>query len=44
MSEDGSIVRLKFSSSSNMISSVIKTSNEACVTPAENVTLYGPEV
>ena len=42
-SEDGLIVRLKFSLPSNILSSVIEMLNVACVCPAGNVTLYGPE-
>jgi len=42
-SEDSSIVRVKSSSSSNMLSSVIGTSNGTLVVPAGNVTVYGPD-
>jgi len=42
-SEDGSIVRLKSSSPSYIISSVIGTSNGTLICPAGNVTVYGPE-
>ena len=38
------MVRTKFSSkSSNILSSIIGTSNETLVTKAGNVTVYGPE-
>ena len=43
-SEDELIVSLKFSFPSNILSSVIRTSNVAVVSPAENMTLYGPEL
>ena len=42
-SEDESIVRVKSSLPSNRLSSVIGTLNGALVTPAGNVTAYGPE-
>jgi len=42
-SEDGSIVRSKSSSSSNVLSSNIGTGNGTLVVPAGNVTGYGPE-
>ena len=42
-SKDGLIVTLKYSSPSNILSSVIEISNETLVRSAENVTLYGPE-
>ena len=41
--KDGSIVSVKFSSPSYKLSSVIGTSNGTLVTPAGNVTVYGPE-
>jgi len=41
-SEDGLIVRVKSSSSSNK-SSFIGTSNGTLVVPAGNVTVYGPD-
>ena len=41
--EFGAIVRVKFSLPSNILSVAIATSNETLVTPAENVTVYGPE-
>ena len=37
------IVRINLSSPSNILSSIIGTLNETLVTPAGNVTLYGPE-
>ena len=43
-SEDGSIVMVKVSLPSNILSSFIGTLNEALVSPARNVTVYGPEV
>ena len=43
-SEDESIVRVKSSLPSNILSSVIGTSNGTLVTPAGNVTAYGPEL
>ena len=43
-SEDGSITRLNFSSPSSTLSLVITTVNETRVTPAGNVTTYGPEL
>ena len=42
-SEDVSIVRSKSSLPSNMLSLFIGTSNGTLVTPAGNVTVYGPE-
>ena len=42
-SEFGSIVNLNSSLASNMLSSFIGTLNETLVTPAENMTVYGPE-
>ena len=42
-SEDGSIVTVKSSSPSNISSSFIVTSNGTLVSPAGNVTVYGPE-
>ena len=44
LGSDELIASIKFSSISNIISSVIGTSNEAIVIPAGNVTVYGPEV
>ena len=41
-SDDELILNRKLSSLSNISSSLIMTSNEASVSPAENVTLYGP--
>ena len=41
--KDGSIVSMKSSSPSYTISSVIGTSNGTLVSPAGNVTMYGPE-
>ena len=41
--KDGSIVSIKYSSPSNMTSSIIGISNETIVSPAGNVTMYGPE-
>ena len=42
-SDELSIVGIKFSSPSNITSSVIGTLNVAVVCPAGNVTVYGPE-
>ena len=42
-SDDESIVSVKFSLPSNIVSSVIGTLNVAVVDPAGNVTVYGPE-
>ena len=42
--DDRSISSRKFSSISNILSLIIGTSNVALVTPAENVTVYGPGV
>jgi len=42
-SEDGLMVRLNDSLTSNTLSSIIEILNEALVIPAVNVTLYGPE-
>jgi len=42
-SEDGSIVRLNDSSTSNVLSLVIGILKDALVFPARIVTLYGPE-
>ena len=42
-SEDDSIVIIKFSSLSNISSSVIGISNGTLVSPAGNMTVYGPE-
>ena len=41
--KDGSIVSMKSSSSSYTISSIIGISNGTIVSPARNVTMYGPE-
>ena len=43
-SEDKSMVNLKISFPSKMLSSFTGTSNEAIVTPAGNITVYGPDV
>ena len=43
-SEDGLIVSIKLSLPSNMLSSYIGISNGTLVTPAGNVTVYGPEI
>ena len=43
-SEDESIVSIKFSLPSNIISLFIGISNGTLVIPAGNVTVYGPEV
>ena len=40
----GSMLRINVSSLSHIVSLFIKTSNEAVVLLAENVTLYGPDV
>lgn len=42
-SENESITRVKFSLLSDILSLVIGTLNEAAVTPALNMTKYGPE-
>ena len=42
--EDGLIVRVKFSLPSSISSSFIGISNPVVVSPAENVTVYGPEL
>jgi len=41
--EDGSIVTVKSSLPSTILSSVIETFNGTLVCPAGNVTVYGPE-
>jgi len=41
---EGAIVSIKFSLPSNMLSSVIGTSNVTLVSPARNKTGYGPEL
>jgi len=41
--ELGEIVRVKFSFPSNILSSIIGTSNGTLISPAGNVTVYGPE-
>ena len=41
--KDGLIVSVKSSSPSNILSSVIGISNGTIVSPAGNVTVYGPE-
>ena len=40
---DNKILRWKSSRYSDMLSLIIGTSNETLVTPARNVTVYGPE-
>ena len=42
-SENGSIVILKSSLPSNVLSSFIETSNGTLIVPAGNVIVYGPE-
>ena len=42
-SDDALIVSTKFSFISNILSSFIEMLNGALVSPAENVTVYGPE-
>ena len=42
-SKDGLILTVKSSLPSNMLSSVIGTSNGALVVPTGNVTVYGPD-
>ena len=43
VSEDESIITLKYSFPSNKLSSVIEICKKALVSPAANVTEYGPE-
>ena len=43
-SESSVIIRLKVSLSSNKLSLLIVILNDTLVTPARNVTLYGPEL
>ena len=42
--EEESIIRVKFSFPSNVLSSFIGIVSKAIVPPAVNVTLYGPKV
>ena len=42
-SEDGSIVSVKVSLASDIVSLIIGISNGTVVVPAGNVTLYGPD-
>ena len=42
--KDGLTFKVKVSSSSRVLSSVIGTSNDTLVSPARNVAVYGPAV
>ena len=43
-SEDELITSMKFSLPLNMLSSLIGISNETLISPAGNLTVYGPEL